>query len=218
MSGLDFPFNTSTVIQCTSHIYTSIRYFITCIPEFQMLILGEQCSLLERNFNNVINLYSTLIFRQVGVNDNPRLMTSFASIYGSEMMLELVCISNKLDADLTIVKLMFVILTFSSNCSMVEHHPELYHDRLLTGTNSLLCSQDAYLIVLWKYMVCQYGYYKAAISFSQLIQFSLRLIKSSAMTYMNNRTYYQLVNEFRQNTKQFLISKQGEHVRFWGIN
>lgn len=218
MSGLYFPFNTSTAIRCISHIYTSIRYFVTCIPEFQMLVLDEQCSLLERNFNNVINLYSTLIFRQVGVNDNPHLIPSFASIYGSEMMLELVCISNKLDVDLTIIKLMFVILVFSSNCSMVEHHPELYHDRLLTSTSSLLCSQDAYLTVLWKYMISQYGYYKAAISFSQLIQFSLRLIKSSAMTYMNNRTYYQLVNEFRRCTRQLLISNEGEPVRFWRIN
>ena len=32
------------------------------------------------------------------------------------------------------------------------------------------------------------------------------------MSYMNNRIYHQLVNEFDQDTKQFLIGNQGEPV------
>ena len=141
------------------------------------MVVHEQYFLFRRNFNNIANLYAAFVFLHTGVNYNTRVMTGFASIYGSEMMSELVCISKRLEIDAIIIKLMFVILAFSSNCSMVDYHSEVHHDSLMTGTFRMMGSQDVYLTVLWKYMICQYGYKKASYLFSQLIQFSLNLIR-----------------------------------------
>ena len=213
----DLPFDQAAAVQCINHIYTSLRSFIKSTPDFQILVINEQSSLIHRNFTIIAHLYSSLVFRHTGVMNRDDLITIFASIYGSEMMFELVRISKQLNDDLTSTKLLLLILAFSSNCSVVDYRSEVYHDSLLAGTHRLFESQHAYVVVLWKYMVCQYGYYKAACHFSRLVEFSLRLIKSSAMTYMTNRIYHELVNEFNENTKQWLVTNKKEHVRLWGI-
>ena len=185
----DLPLDTSSASQCISHIYTSMRCFIHPVPDFRILVINEQCSLFQRNFQNIASLYTAFVFSRTGVNQNSRVMASFALIYGSEMMVEILRTSTKLDLDVIIIKLMFVILMFSSNCSMVDYHPDFHRDCLLTGTHRLMGSQDVYLTVLWKYMICQYGYEKATSRFSQLIQLSLNLIKCSSMTYVNQFVY-----------------------------
>ena len=212
----DLPFDQSAAIQCINYIYSSLRSFINCTPDFQILVIDEQSSLLQRNFNGIADLYSALVLRHTGIMNRPDQITSFASIYGPEMMLELVRISKQLNVDLTSIKLLSLILAFSSNCSVVDYRPEVHHDSLLTGTHRLFGSQNAYVAVLWKYMVCQYGYYKAACHFSRLIGFSLDLIKSSTMTYVKSRIYQELVNEFNESTKQLLMTNQKERVLLWG--
>ena len=180
------------------------------------MVIGEQSSLFQRNFHGVVSLYSALVFRQTGIMHRADLITSFTSIYGSQMAIELVRVSKQLNIDPTTIKLLLLTLTFSSNCSMVDYPAEIDDDSLLTGTFRLLDSQDAYVTVLWKHMICQYGYYKAACHLSTLIGFSVNLIKSLADTYMNNEIYHQLVNEFNQNSKQWLVNKQNEQIRLWG--
>jgi len=193
-----------------------MRSFINSTPDFQVLTISEQCSLCQRNLNGLINLYSAVVFRDADVINNSHCIKSFASIYGLEMTVQAIRICKKLDLDFTIIKLMLLILAFSSNCSIVDIQQETYNDSLLTGTYRLLGSQNMYVIVLWKYMICQYGYYKAALRFTQLIKHSLDLIKYSAHAYMNNTIYRNLINEFNQKTKQSLITNQKEEVHLWG--
>ena len=213
----DIPFDQSDAVQCISHINTSLRSFINCTPNFQILVINEQSSLIHRNFTGIVSLYSACVFRDTGVMNRDDLITSFASIYGPEMMFELVRISKQLNDDLTSIKLFLLILAFSSNCSMVDYRPEIHKDSLLTGMYRLLGSQNVYMVVLWKYLVCQNGFFKAACHLTQLIQFSLNVIKSSAITYTNHKIYRQLVNEFNENTHQWLLTNQKADVRLWGV-
>ena len=180
------------------------------------MVIGEQSSLFHRNFNSVVSLYSALVFRQTGIIHRPDLITSFAAIYGSEMMIKLIQISKQLNVDHTTIKLMLLILAFSSNCSMVDYQTQTHDDSLLTGTFRLFGSQNAYVMILWQHMVCQYGYYKAAYCFSELIGFSLKLTRSLGITYMNSEIYHQLINEFHWNNEQALVTSQREQVRLWG--
>ena len=210
------PFDPSSATRCINHIFTSIQSFINSIPDFRIMVIGEQSSLFQRNFNGVVSLYSALVFRQTGIIHRPDLIQSFTSIYGSEMMMELVRISKQLNIDRITIKLMLLILAFSSNCSIVNYEAQIDYDSLLTGTFRLWGSQNAYVIILWKHMVCRYGYYKAACHFSQLIGISIDLIRSLAITSVNHETYHELVKKFHWNNEQWLLTNQCEQVHLWG--
>ena len=199
----DLPFDVSSATECINHIFTSIRYFINSIPDFRIMVIGEQSSLFHRNFNGVVSLYSALVFRQTGIMHRPDLIRSFTSIYGAEMMLELVRMSKQLNIDLITIKLMLLILAFSANCSIVDYEAHIDYDSLLTGTFRLWGSQNAYVIVLWKHMVCRYGYYKAACHFNQLIGISVSLIRSLGITCVKHESYHELVNEFHWNNEKW---------------
>ena len=212
----DLPFNASSATQCINHIFTSIQYFINSIPDFRIMVIGEQSSLFRRNFNGVVSLYSALVFRQIRIIHRPDLIRSFTSIYGSEMMMELVRISTQLNVDLITIKLMLLILAFSANCSIVDYDAQIDYDCLLTGTFRLSGSQNAYLIVLWKHMVCRYGYYKAACHFNQLIGISVSLIRSLGITCVKHESYHELVNAFHWKNEHWLVNNQRKQVRLWG--
>lgn len=59
----------------------------------------------------------------------------------------------KLEYDSIIIKLMLIILAFSSNCYMVHQHENINNDCLLLGTYRILGSQNMYVEILWKYMI-----------------------------------------------------------------
>ena len=99
---------------------------------------------------------------------------------------------------------------------MVTVQEEMYKDSLLIGTHRLFGSQNVYVEILWKYMVYQYGPYRSAFRFTQLIKHALDLIKYSANAYMNNTTYRDLVNGFNQKEKQSLITNHNEQFYLWG--
>ncbi len=194
-----------------------MRSFINSMPDFQILTVNEQCSLVERNLNGIVNLYTAIVFRDAGVINSFHCIKSFSAVYGSEMMIQIIRINKQLDCDMTIIELMLLILTFSSNCFIINVQQEIRNDSLLSGTHRLFGSQNAYVKVLWMYMTYQYGYYDSALRFARLITNFLDLIKSSANSYMNNTTYCDLANDFNKKTKQLLIINQNEQVSLWGM-
>jgi hypothetical protein len=209
-------FNVKDALGILILIYSSMRSVINSIPDFRILTENEQCSLFQRNLTGITNLYSVLVFSDTGIINNSDYIKSFTLVYGIEMMLQLTYINKLLNIDFTTIKLMLIILAFSSNYSTVDVHEMTFNDSLLHGTHRLLGSQNVYVEVLWKYMVYQYGYYDSALRFAQLIEFLLNLIKSSTYAYINNTTYHNLVNDVIQKSKQWLITNQNEQVPLWG--
>ncbi|CAF1307508.1 unnamed protein product [Adineta steineri] len=198
--------------------YISMRSFINATPDFRILTVNEQCSLIERNLNGIAVLYSTFIFRDARIISNYHYMNDLTSIYGLEIVQQTIHITKQLDNDPTIIKLMLIVLAFSSNCSIVDFNQDVHNDSLLYGTHRLLGSQNVYAELLWKYMICQYGYYTSALRFARFIQLVLDLIKYSANIYINNHTHHNLVDDFIQKTKELLIMNQNEQVPLWGKN
>jgi hypothetical protein len=193
-----------------------MRSFINCTPDFQILTITEQCSLFERNLNGIVNLYSAVVFHDTDVLKSSDCIRSFASIYGLEMMIQAMRINRELDHDLILIKLMLIILAFSSNCSIVNIPQVIHNDSLLSGAYRLLGSQNVYVEILWKYTTYRYGYYNSALRFARLIKLFLDLIKYSANAYMNNGIYHRLVNSINQQIKQLLFLNQNEQVTLWG--
>ncbi|UJR20518.1 hypothetical protein I4U23_023646 [Adineta vaga] len=213
-------FNTSSIIsnvlELIAFMYTSIQSSIGASPDFKILTINEQNSLLERNLPGITALYSTVFFRTSRIIDNPQCVNSFALVYGPEMMHQAIRIDQKLDWDLTIVKLMLMILAFSSNCFITQKTETLQNDMFLHGTYRLLGSQNVYVELLWKYMMYTYGYDDSVRRFFRLIEIFLDLVKYSSLIYTNNNTHHDLVENVFKQTKQSLIIEQNKQEPLWG--
>jgi uncharacterized membrane protein len=100
-------------------------------------------------------------------------METFVTIYGLEFMLQVKRMNKQLDSSSIIVKVMLIVLAFSSNCFTVDTHKNIHNDSLLYGTHRLAVSQNVYIELSWKYMVHQYGYRNSVFRFSRFCLHSL---------------------------------------------
>ncbi|CAF1040472.1 unnamed protein product [Rotaria sordida] len=214
--SLHVSYSVSNVVEVILRMYTSMGSFISSSPDFRILTINEQCSLFERNLHGIIALCSALYFRTTRIIDTPKCLEKFTLVYGSEIILQAKCINDQLDSDLTVIKLMLIILAFSSNCFIVLEKEKPQIDSLLNGTFRLFGSQNVYIELLWKYLIYRYGYYDSVIRFNRLIRVVLSLIKYSASVYTTNEFYYHLVNEVLAQIKQSFATNQNMQKPLWG--
>ena len=104
-----------------------------------------------------------------------------------------------------LVKLLLVVLGFSSNCFIVNTHENMHNDVSSTGTYRLLGSQNACTELMWRYMIYQYGFRDAIIYFDQLIKYLVDLLLFASTIYSNNETHHDLVDDVVEKTKEQLI-------------
>jgi hypothetical protein len=162
-----------------------------------------------------MGFYCILISRDTQILHNIKCMEAFTSIYGSEIILLVKNANDELDSDSTLVKLMLMVLIFSSHC-FNHDNGNIEHDRLLYGTFRLLGSQNVYLELLWKYMVYRYGYFESVPRFSRLIKTFLCVLKTVANIYTTNQTHQSMVDNIIEKIKQTLIMNENEQIPLWG--
>jgi hypothetical protein len=143
-------------------------------------------------------------------------MEAFTNIYGPDMMLLVKKVNDRLDPDSTLIKLTLIVFAFSSNCFIVNKQENMERDSLLSGTFRLLGSQNVYVELLWKYMIYRYGYNKAVIRFTQLMQIFLCILKNLAIIHENNQTHQTLVDGIIEKTKQSLAINENQQTQLWG--
>jgi len=193
-----------------------MQSFINSSPDFQMLTSSEQFSLFERNLSPITVFCFVLIFSDVCINHEPKCIDLFTTIYGSEILVQAKNINKQLVYDLTIAKLMLIVLAFSSNCFIVDVYENMFNDSFLQGTHRLLESQNTYMELLCKYMTYHHDYYDSVRRFSRLMEIFLNLIKYSTIAYRTNTTYYQLVDNIFKKLKQSIINDQNKQIQPWG--
>lgn len=215
-SSIETYVNVLNPLEIVSQIFASIQLFINALPDFRILTINEQTSLFERNLHGIIGLYLILFTRDTKILHHVHCMEAFTSIYGSETMLLVKNANDQLDPDSTLVKLMLIVVAFSSHCFILNNHQNIEHDHLLYGTFRLLGSQNVYLELLWKYMIYQYGYSESILRFSRLVQTFLCVLKTSAIVYRTNEAHQNMVNNMIAKIKQSLIINENEHIPLWG--
>ncbi|CAF0729180.1 unnamed protein product [Adineta steineri] len=203
-------------IEIINQMCISMQSFISSSPDFRILTLSEQTSLFERNLHCVIAFYSTLFFRHTGILRIPEYLNAFITIYGSDIMLSLRHTSEQLDPDPTLIKIILIILAFSSNCLIVNTNKTMERDSLLDGTFRLLGSQNVYVELLWKYLISKYGYDESALRFTRLIQIFLCVIKKLAIVYTNNAIHRKILDGVTARTKQILANNENDRTLLWG--
>jgi hypothetical protein len=196
--------------------YNSTESFIGSSADFQILTIDEKCSLYQRNLHGVLHLCATFILRLSGMFDCSANENLLITSYGYEIFCQTKRIALQLDYDLTIVKLLLFILSFSSNCYIVDRHENMQNDRFLYGTYRLFGSQNVYVETLWKYMIYRYDYYDASRRFAKLIKHMLDLLKISENAQQNNEIHQNFVDEIAVVTEKSLIIHDNDVVPLWG--
>jgi hypothetical protein len=197
-------------------VYTSMQSFISSTPDFRILTACEQFSLFERNLSATTVFCFVLVFSDAIISNEQKCTDLFATIYGSEVLSQAKHINKELVCNSTIVKLMLIVLAFSSNCFIVDTQENMLNDSFLQDTHCLLRSQNIYIELLWKFMIYHHDYYSAALCFSRLMQHFLNLVKYSAIAYSKNTNYRQLIDNVFQKAKQSLKIEQDKQVQLWG--
>ncbi|CAF1105592.1 unnamed protein product [Adineta steineri] len=146
----------------------------------------------------------------------PKYLNAFITIYGSDTMLSLRHTVEQLDPDSTLIKIILIILAFSSNCLIVNINKTMERDSLLDGTFRLLGSQNVYVELLWKYLIFKYGYGDSVLRFTRLIQIFLCVIKKLAIVYTNNTTHRKILDGVTARTKRTLANNENDRTLLWG--
>lgn len=209
-------FDSTDAAAAIGSVFESMKSFVGCAPDFQVLTTHEQQALLQRNLHGVGSFCTYLVFRDTSVFYNPVTFDSYHRTYGEQTMRQSFLLTKRLDLDSTLFKLMFLVIVFSSNCCIVDMDQHARDDTFLFGTYRLYGSQNVYVLLLWKYMVYRYGEQHAVLRFAGLVKNVLDMISDAARTYLDNELHHHLVDDVVEKVKDELILGQHEPVALWG--
>ena len=212
----EIRFDVVDVLETVRSIFRSMQSFVSSTPDFQVLGVKEQQSLLQRNLHGISGLSSLVFYRDTDFFDNAKCYQSYRTVYESTTLNSIMHCMSQLDLDSTPLKLVLLIFAFSSNCHVVDMHKNARYDTFLLGTFRLFGSQNVYVELLWKYMIYRYGHYETVIRFSRLVKHGLDSIQLAASIYMSNDIHHKLTDEITQMAKEALIINQNEVVPLWG--
>ena len=213
---LALPYSVNDVLESVLLMYTSTKAFISSSPDYRVLTTLEQSSLLDRNLHGILSLVSILFMRHSGIFGNAQCLGMFARLYGAEKVHHALHIDGQLEMDFSLLKVLLLILAFSSNCFLVDAPPVEKRDIFLFGTFRLLGSQNVYVELLWKYLLYRYGFESSVLRFAKLIELFLAIIKHCSQIYTNNDTHQHLVDGVVKQMKQSLLSDQNADELLWG--
>ncbi len=119
-------------------------------------------------------------------------------------------------SDLIFIKLILMILTFSSNLFTVNEKKNFHRDSLLYGTFRLFGSQNVYVELMWNYMMYRYGFIQTIKRFAAFIRIILNMIQLASNINESNEIHHQLADEIIEQTEHSLSLSVHVNVPLWG--
>ena len=203
-------------VELMSSIYSSFESFISSTADFRVMTTAEQCSLIHRNLHGVWGLHCLFTFREIGVFDDLANQNAVATIYAPVHVQWTKNLSQTLDPDVTLTKLMLVVLAFSSNSSTLVFDKTAGKDILRHGTYRLFGSQSVYVEMMWKYMLYRYGHGQSVRRFSNLIKTILNVVNLTCEIYSSNHLHQKMCEVVTEQTERSLAIGAHESVPLWG--
>ena len=193
-----------------------MRSFFSAIPDFQILTVNEQCSLLERNGQAITCVSLGSVLRDSGFVYCAEAVADAIKMYGVEVVYRAGRIRDRLDVDSTLIKLMLVIHAFSASCLIVDVPRSKPSDSLILGTFRLLGSQNVYVELVWKYMIYRYGYRETVIRFASLVKSMLDMSSHLVDCYSSVEVCRHYVDEAVDENKLTMSKNSSGYVPVWG--
>jgi hypothetical protein len=209
-------FDVSHTYNLFTTYYTTAQSFVASSPDYKILTLNEQSSLLKRNLNGLFIFCAEIVCRDLQMLENPIWANTLTYTLGSDMIERKRYLNSKLEHDTTLIKLMLIIIAFSSNCYMLDEHQMLFNDHLLLGTFRLFGSQNVFVEILWKYMIHRYGYRDTVLRFSALVKQTLDLISLVVNMYRSDKLHQYFVDHTITKATSTIKLDENNSIPLWG--
>lgn len=144
--------------------------------DFCSLSRHDQSLLLQNTMVHISGIALIEPISQIRLFDDKAFYASVAQIFGSSGLVSGALATSLLDADTVFVKLMLMIMMFSTLdcfCYIKTHIQNLENIGLIQKI------QDRYIELAWKYIVYQYGERRTVQCFSNMVRCSFAGIRSS---------------------------------------
>ena len=214
--SLNQNYDGSVALDIIRRSVTSIRSFIHSIPDFQILTTGEQRSLLDRNWYSIGGFNFLFVLRDSALADSPQFTSDGLISYSKDVIERGYRIKDQLEMDSTLIKMMVVVLAFSSNCLVMDVPKSLQDDQLTLGTFRLLGSQNVFVELLWKYMLYRYGYQETVLRFAHLVKQMLNTINYVTQTYMDNKNHQYFMDKIFAEDRFIFAASRNVRIPLWG--
>ena len=149
----------SSALDFISTMYTSIQPFIERSPYFRNLPADFRQTIIHSNFIGTAGVNGFMIGAEADVYANEDYINACNKVYGIEYVKGNRRVLERYETNQNLLKLILIILTFSSNASVTSYDPSAALTiRSTTQMLYLLHTQDMFITILWKYVVYLYGY------------------------------------------------------------
>ena len=135
-------------------LYLTMKPFVERSQFFSDLSRISRLAMIERNLEVAGAFNLIFLIRELNAVDNLGLLIACQSIYGCDGYQYIHRFITQLEQNRSLVKIMLLVLCFSSNCSIVTM--EIRPSSL--NANALVYIQNKLVTLLWKYLLYQYGF------------------------------------------------------------
>lgn len=212
----EFLFDVSHTQNLFTTYYTAAQSFVASAADYKVLTDSEQSSLLKRNLNGLFIFCAEIVCRDLKMLDHAVWKKTLTYTLGPDMIERKRYLNSRLEHDTTLIKLMLIIIAFSSNCYMLDERQTIFNDPLLCGTFRLLGSQNVFVEILWKYMLFRYGHRETVLRFAALIKQTLNLISLVVNMYKSHKLHRDFVDDTIQMATSPVKINEKNSIPLWG--
>jgi len=158
--------------------FSIFQPFVERTPYFHDLSTDTCQALVRHNSQTFGTLNSMFIMREINALDYRAFLNGCNTIYGYKTMEYFNKFSIKLERNGIFIKIMLLILAFSTNCSIVTFD---YSENitLISNSVSIINIENVFITMFWKYLVYQYGFVLAVRWFDSFIKYVLDVLQNS---------------------------------------
>lgn len=157
-------------------LFLTIHTFVDGCPLFSSLSTDIRKQLIQRNLTLVGGFNGFFLGKEMNIYESEVHSKYIDNIYGNGYSQSIVQASQRLQQEGTLIKILLLILMFSTNSTIVAYD-QLNSIQMIIDNRKANQIQNALVTLLWKYLCYRYGSYEAVLKFSSLIKSVLDLMK-----------------------------------------
>ena len=192
--------------------YSSVRHFILSLlsktrlllennADFLSLCAHDRSTLLHTSTRSTTILSASFIVRQSRLLDHAEFLQSTKKLLGLRTWNIIRRLINQLDFDLTFIKLILSILSFSTNNYTVYTNA---HPINLVNTKTIIHIHDRYVELAWRYVLNRCDYHQTVICFSKVVSCLLTL-NDILVEVQEDKFFTSVIDFVVEQTKQTLV-------------
>jgi hypothetical protein len=169
----------SNTLNHIASLFSTLHTFIERCPLFYSLPLTFRNVLVNRNLGALGSYNGLFMAKVMNAFENEIYSKLIDNIYGDGHSKIAIQACQRLDQNGTLIKVMLMIMIFSTNCAIVSN--ELSNNvQIIFDPKIVLHTQNIFVNMLWKYLIYQYGSKEAILRFMSLVKSVLDMIQRMA--------------------------------------